>query len=42
MPESAPANPHRHTPVMDTEQVNAIGTLLADLSDRTQQLRGYL
>jgi CHASE3 domain sensor protein len=27
---------------MDTEQINAIGTLLADLSDRTQQLRGYL
>jgi len=27
---------------MDTEEVNAIGTLLADLSDRTQQLRGYL
>jgi len=27
---------------MDTEQINAIGTLLADLSARTQQLRGYL
>ncbi len=27
---------------MDTEHINAIGTLLADLSDRTQQLRGYL
>jgi len=27
---------------MDTEQINAIGTLLADLSTRTQQLRGYL
>jgi len=27
---------------MDTEQINAIGTLLADLSERTQQLRGYL
>jgi len=27
---------------MDTEEINAIGTLLADLSDRTQQLRGYL
>jgi len=27
---------------MDTEQINAVGTLLADLSDRTQQLRGYL
>jgi hypothetical protein len=33
MPESRP---------MDTEEINAIGTLLADLSDRTQQLRGYL
>jgi len=27
---------------MDTEQINAIGTLLTDLSARTQQLRGYL
>ena len=30
------------TPPMDIEQVNAIGTLLADLSARTEQLRGYL
>ncbi|MBX3636125.1 MAG: hypothetical protein KF683_12210, partial [Rubrivivax sp.] len=29
-------------PAMDTEQINAIGTLLADLSERTEQLRGYL
>jgi hypothetical protein len=29
-------------PIMDTEQINAIGTLLADLSARTEQLRGYL
>jgi hypothetical protein len=29
-------------PTMDNEQINAIGTLLADLSARTQQLRGYL
>jgi hypothetical protein len=29
-------------PKMDNEQINAIGTLLADLSARTQQLRGYL
>jgi hypothetical protein len=29
-------------PTMDNEQINAIGTLLADLSERTQQLRGYL
>ncbi|MCI1192716.1 peptide chain release factor 2 [Calidifontimicrobium sp. SYSU G02091] len=27
---------------MDNEQINAIGTLLADLSERTEQLRGYL
>jgi len=27
---------------MDTEQINAIGSLLADLSTRTEQLRGYL
>ena len=28
--------------MMDIEHVNSIGTLLADLSNRTQQLRGYL
>jgi hypothetical protein len=27
---------------MDIERVNAIGTLLADLSARTAALRGYL
>ena len=27
---------------MDVEHINSIGTLLADLSTRTQQLRGYL
>ena len=27
---------------MDNEQINAIGTALADLSERTEQLRGYL
>jgi hypothetical protein len=27
---------------MDIERINSIGTLLADLSNRTQQLRGYL
>ena len=32
----------RITTTMDIEHINAIGTLLADLSDRTQQLRGYL
>jgi len=27
---------------MDIEHINAIGTLLADLGARTEQLRGYL
>jgi hypothetical protein len=27
---------------MDAEHINSIGTLLADLSARTEQLRGYL
>jgi hypothetical protein len=27
---------------MDIEHINSIGTLLADLSTRTEQLRGYL
>jgi hypothetical protein len=27
---------------MDIEHINAIGTLLADLKARTEQLRGYL
>jgi len=27
---------------MDIEQINAIGTALADLSERTTALRGYL
>jgi hypothetical protein len=30
------------TPAMDIERTNAIGTLLADLSARTEALRGYL
>jgi hypothetical protein len=29
-------------PAMDIEHINSIGTLLADLSARTEQLRGYL
>jgi len=29
-------------PAMDIERINLIGTLLADLSTRTAQLRGYL
>ena len=28
--------------IMDIERINAIGRLLADLSGRTEQLRGYL
>jgi len=27
---------------MDNERINGIGSLLADLADRTEQLRGYL
>jgi hypothetical protein len=27
---------------MDIEHINSIGALLADLSKRTEQLRGYL
>jgi len=27
---------------MDVEHINSIGSLLADLSIRTEQLRGYL
>jgi hypothetical protein len=34
--------PFPHPDTMDIERTNAIGTLLADLSARTQQLRGYL
>jgi len=29
-------------PTMDIERINAIGTLLADLTARTEALRGYL
>jgi hypothetical protein len=34
----------RHAKIgpMDIEDINAIGTLLADLTARTEQLRGYL
>ncbi len=40
--ENPPSIKPHHAPSMDIEQVNAIGTLLADLSARTEQLRGYL
>jgi hypothetical protein len=29
-------------PIMDIEHINAIGNALADLTERTQALRGYL
>jgi hypothetical protein len=32
---------HKKT-IMDIERINAIGTLLADLTARTEALRGYL
>jgi hypothetical protein len=34
--------PERTLPVMDIEQINAIGHHLVDLSERTIALRGYL
>jgi hypothetical protein len=33
---------HETQTVMDVEHINAIGNLLADLTARTQALRGYL
>jgi hypothetical protein len=39
----APFTHHRpRVPHMDIERINAIGSLLTDLSERTQALRGYL
>jgi hypothetical protein len=35
-------NVHERIWAMDIEHINSIGTLLADLSTRTEQLRGYL
>jgi hypothetical protein len=29
-------------PIMDAEHINQIGSTLADLANRTQELRGYL
>ncbi len=34
--------PSPEAPTMDIERINLIGTLLADLSERTQALRRYL
>ena len=42
MRESGLPEHRQKTRPMDIEQVNAIGMLLADLSARTEQLRGYL
>jgi hypothetical protein len=39
MPKSAPS---RTRQVMDIERINLIGTSLADLTRRTEALRGYL
>jgi hypothetical protein len=36
------AFPKHELPVMDIEHINQIGNLLADLSARTDALRGYL
>jgi hypothetical protein len=41
-PPQGPTTPRAKIRRMDIEHINAIGSLLADLSTRTQQLRGYL
>jgi hypothetical protein len=33
---------HEQIPIMDIERINAIGNHIADLSERTTALRGYL
>ncbi|MDZ5457293.1 hypothetical protein [Azohydromonas lata] len=41
--KSTPFTHHnRGSPHMDIERINAIGSLLTDLSERTSALRGYL
>ena len=42
MRKSAPSSPDTNQTIMDIEQINQIGTTLADLTARTQALRGYL
>ena len=37
-----PAAPRRKIPIMDIERINPIGKHIADLSERTTALRGYL
>ena len=36
------SRPFRTEPIMDVEHINAIGNRLADLTQRTIDLRGYL
>ena len=42
MRKSAASPTDRKTVPMDVEHINAIGTALADLTQRTHDLRGYL
>jgi hypothetical protein len=42
MSESAPRITCEFRTIMDVEHINAIGTALADLTERTRALRGYL
>ena len=42
MPKSRPFRTHGTLPAMDIERINQIGSLLADLTARTDALRGYL
>jgi hypothetical protein len=37
-----PGDAARPRPIMDIERINAIGNTLADLTERTAALRGYL
>jgi hypothetical protein len=42
-PAPPPRRPrHDQDPIMDIEHINAIGKNIADLSERTTALRGYL
>jgi hypothetical protein len=40
--KSAPFFPELKALAMDVEHINAIGNSLADLTQRTESLRGYL
>jgi hypothetical protein len=39
---AVPGERRRQDPIMDIERINAIGNQIADLSERTVALRGYL